>query len=150
MSLYIKNDLIYENIEVLSFCDATIEMVGLKVSIYMYDFFILATYRPHSDLIENFYNKKKHNLENENWINKEVILIGDFNINLSNESSENDIFSDIMSSFQSIPQTNKLTTFPTGVRENPSLLNHIWLIFSLNCIFGNRGGRGSVWFFEAV
>ena len=41
-SVDVKNDWIYELMEGLSFCDTTIETVGLKVSMNMHDFFILA------------------------------------------------------------------------------------------------------------
>ena len=78
----------------------------------------------------------KHVIESENLNIKKVILIGEFYRNLANESSENDTFYNIMSSYQFIPQINKLTRFPTAIRESPSLLDHIWLNFSLNNFSG--------------
>ena len=71
----------------------------------------------------------KNIFENVYLNNKKFILIGDFNINLANENSENDIFYNIMSSYHFIPQINKLARFPTAIRETPSLLDHSWLNF---------------------
>ena len=78
----------------------------------------------------------EHVLESENLNNMKVILICELYINLANENSENDMFYNIMSRYQFIPQLNNLTRFPTAIRESPSLLDHIWLNFSLNNISG--------------
>ena len=91
-------------------------MEGFRVSINMYDFCVLAVYRPPSDSIENFCLKMKHVHESYKFNNKKVILIDDFNINFANESSENDMFFDFRNSYHFITQINKRTRIPTTIR----------------------------------
>ena len=66
VSVYIKNDLTYEILDELSYCDTTVGMLCFKTSINMSDFSILAMYHPHRNLIENFSHKMKHIFENQN------------------------------------------------------------------------------------
>ena len=46
VSVYINNNLICAILDDLPYCDTTIENVGFRVSINMFDFCILAIYRP--------------------------------------------------------------------------------------------------------
>ena len=90
------------------------------------DLILFAVYRPHSDTIENFNDRLQEMLQDPAISRRNIILVGDFNINLL--LTNNDCVVNFMNSLQSaqfLPTITKPTRFAPGVA--PSCLDHIWI-----------------------
>ena len=103
-----------------------VEIVGIEFSLV-----ILAIYRPHSDSIINFNNRLIDLLNHHSLRNKNVVIVGDLNIDLLLERNHEFICS--LQSLHFVSIIDKPTRFP-GLGKSlsataPSLLDHIWINF---------------------
>ena len=127
VSIYMKNHIKHEFIPELSTCTETIEICTVRVNTDNLIFFVLAIYRPHSDDIPNFSVMLDSILNNSILRNKNCILLGDININLTLENDEVNLFYQLMYTHHFLPLITKPTRFPSATNQTPSLLDHIWI-----------------------
>lgn len=138
VSVFVKSNIDSCCITELCMCDDSIESCVVKIKYDRDIYFITGIYRPHSDSIENFTLKLTNLLENPILRTNNIIMIGDFNINLLLNSCHHcEHFVNELHSLNFIPLITKPTRFhnPSTVNEpiQPSLLDHIWLnVFNCN------------------
>ena len=110
----------------------------IKIEVAQYKAVILGIYRPHSDTIENFSEQLEIMLLHNVSPTENVILIGDFNINLLDENVmaiEN--FQTTLQALHFLPIITKPTrTPPPTMPGNSALLDHIWI----NQLQGHNSG----------
>ena len=129
VSVFVRDDILSEQILPLSLCTSTIECLTVKITIAGVTTNIVAIYRPHSDTIENFSNALNVLLQNRTFSCNKTIIAGDFNINLLDETDSNVLFfTSTMYSMHYFPTISKPTRFPSSSiqRGHPALLDHIW------------------------
>ena len=124
VSIFVKDDLNCHSIPRFTYLNSLIEINCVKVLMGDEWFFILGVYRPHGETISNFVEELTPILNGLNLNSKNAILIGDLNINLLGDNSNNDIFVNCMHSFNLFPTINKPTRFSNN--HDPSLLDHLW------------------------
>lgn len=90
--------------------------------------YVVAIYRPHSGSINDMWVELHSILNYDELKNKDIIIIGDLNINLLADDDINVTeFLNNMFSFNFLPIITRPTRFPVGdQRGSPSLLDHIW------------------------
>ena len=128
VSAFCHNSLNTQYIQQGSIINNTVESCMVQVINKEHNITVLGIYRPHSDVIQNFTEEVERLLLNNTNPCQNVILIGDFNINLldiNNASIEN--FHTALQSMHFLPTITKPTRFPpTSVPSVPTLLDHIW------------------------
>ena len=127
VSIYIRDDLYFEEIPTLSFQDDSIEICSIKIKIGPVYWIYMCIYRPHGESIESFTNSLERILNTPIIQNKNIILAGDFNLNLLKCDSSHEIFINLMRSMHFLPKISKPTRFSPIEGINPSLLDHIWI-----------------------
>ena len=126
VSIYIKDFLTTRLLANLSFCTSSIEVCTVEVCIENLILFVVAIYRPHSDSVENFISDLCDILNDRQLRNGNVILTGDFNVNLLDNSPTTTMFINTMRSFYMLPLISQPTRFSPINNSSPSLLDHIW------------------------
>lgn len=127
ISLYVELGICALKIDELSFCNNTIEICSIEVSVDNRNIIILGVYRPHSDTIENFNSTFADILSKSYLRNKLCIILGDFNICLLKDSFHIRDFSNLLFSHHFVPCIDKPTHFSPVEGEQPSLIDHIWI-----------------------
>lgn len=134
VSVFISNLLKVRKIDELCFCNETIESCAVCIEIGGAKVIIIGIYRPHTDNISNFNHVLENLLGHEILNSCKVFILGDFNLNLSNQQSEPVLnFQSLLSSLHYIPFITKPTRFDhSRANSVPSLLDQIWIndIFS--------------------
>ena len=77
--------------------------------------------------IMNFNSALNSILECNELVNKNIIVVGDLNIDMLKDNSDTQSFSHMMSAFHFFPLITKPTRFPPLQSQMPSLLDHVWL-----------------------
>ena len=113
----------------LSVSNLTIETCVVHTVLKNQNLVVFAVYRPHSDSIENFNGTLLAMLHDQVLKGKQVMLIGDINVDLLKcDSNYISAFVDTMQSVGFLPVITKATRFPPGDSHGaPSLLDHIWI-----------------------
>ena len=124
ISVYVKSDLNCHSIPRFSYQNSLIEINCVKVLLGDKWFFILGVYRPHGETVSNFVEELTSIFNGLNLNSKNVILIGDWNINLLGDNPTKDIFVNFMRSFNLFPTIDKPTRFSNN--HDPSLLDNLW------------------------
>ena len=127
VSIFTSCRLEAHSVEMLSFCNDTIEVCTVETCIGDLSILIIGIYRPHSDSIENFNDALSVLLNNNLVKNKFCVLMGDLNICLLREMDANQSFINLMFTNHFLPLISKATRFSPILNESPSLLDHIWL-----------------------
>ena len=129
VSVFCAENLSVQLIPHLTVSNETIESCVVHIIVGKENFVVVAVYRPHSDIIENFNEVVLTMLQARTLKGRQVILIGDINIDLLKcDSKYIAAFVDTMQSVGFAPAITKATRFPPGdSRGSPSLLDHIWL-----------------------
>ena len=125
VSIFVKDTYQVNLIPELCICNDAIEICGVQLYISGTAMIILGIYRPHSNSIDSFIIALNEVLHNTLANNKNVILLGDFNINLLHNIPPIDNFINNLNSYYFIPIITKPTRFPK--QGNPSLLDQIWI-----------------------
>ena len=136
-SMYYKCHLNVTVLDDLCVCNNFIEINSIKLKTNRRTIYILGIYRPHSGSVEGFIDQLGIILNKiPNVSCKNVILLGDMNINLLNTSTNHvRCLIDFMQSMYFVP-TIKCATRYDVFHDSSSLLDHIWLNCSnmeLNC-----------------
>ena len=129
VSVYANCNMQLKQIVELSVCNPTIETCVAELCAHSENIVVFAVYRPHSDSIDNFSQQLEQMLQSPILDNKQIILLGDINIDLIKHSTQPvSEFINTMQSLSFIPIITKPTRFPpAGSRGEPSLLDHIWV-----------------------
>ena len=135
VSIFIKDSLNYENIEDFTFLNSLIEICTVRLTINNIDYTIAAVYRPSSKNLDlkAFRKELAPILKNPIFKKSKSIFIGDFNIDLLIHSihKETNEFLNLFQTFGYMPLITRATRFPQGKQAgNPSLLDHIYIIFT--------------------
>ena len=126
VSVFIRSEYESKILSNYSYVNVNIEICSVEVKLGCNESFtILGIYRPHSGTIENFTSELLNVLNALNTHGKNVFLMGDFNINLFNESSNIENFKNDLYSFHFMPCITLPTRFSPN--SNPSLLDNIWI-----------------------
>lgn len=130
VSVYCDSKLLVNYLPRLSFVNDDIELCTVGVDIGKRRIFIIALYRPPSGSIDRFNESLLSVLMNADVSNQEVIVTGDFNIDLIGYdlgSSGDKACVYNLFSLKFLPFITKPTRFPVGNQlGSPSLLDHIW------------------------
>ena len=126
ISVYVRNDIASTLIPELSFCNDTIEICVVKIRLGSELFSLIGIYRPHSGTIPNFCASLFSVLEHDKLRNTSCLLLGDFNLDICQNSTISQNFIDQMFSFNFYPVITKPTRFAAGQVHGGSLLDHIW------------------------
>lgn len=131
-----------EQLRDLSLVTDHIETCAVRVKFAPRNIIVICVYRPPSGSLSEFCNELQSVLSDRSLIGADVVLTGDFNINLL-QSSEGvgggdlNNFTDLMHSYSFLPHITKPTRFPEGGQVGvPSLLDHIWLNRLYPCLSG--------------
>ena len=119
--VYIHNSVAYEHLENLD--SSMPESVNIKVKPNMKKGFILSfLYRPPNST-SSWYDKVYEYFENCFSLNNEIIILGDFNINLLEAEGKNKRWMNMVTSFS----LNQLISCPTRVTDTSStLIDHVY------------------------
>lgn len=118
-------------VENMSLCNESVESCCISVKYLNIYYTVIAIYRPHSGTTQSFTNELTALVSNESMENKNIILSGDFNIDLLKECSDTDIFMTTLQSLHYLPRITKPTRYPPDSSNAlPSLLDHIWINFT--------------------
>ena len=127
ISVFTKDELVAKKIDSMSICNELIESCTVQVDLDEGYMIIIGIYRPHSGTILDFTEQLDGMCDLPIVQNsKFVILAGDFNINILDNSSFP--VSNFMSTLQSkyfIPTINKATRFESDTTS--TCLDHIWM-----------------------
>jgi len=130
VSLYCSNLFESQMFDELSFVNGNIEVCTVKIVTKTNSVYVMAIYRPPSGSIISFCDELSTLITNPLVTEKEIILVGDFNINLLLSESVDAGVERLVSMLQSmsfLPYITKPTRFPAGNQAGiPSLLDHIW------------------------
>ena len=127
VSVFIDENYVSNCVQNLSFCNSTIEVCTVDISVNDLNFTIIAIYRPHSDSIQNFCDFFSVFLNNSYFRNKFCIVLGDLNICLLKNERPNIEFMNILYSHNFLSLINRPTRFPQTDNITPSLLDHIFM-----------------------
>ena len=126
VSLFIKEEFVSNPISSASFANESIEVITAELEHENKTWVIIAIYRPIRGPAHQFIDYLAEILNHERIVNKEILIVGDFNINLLQDSSSRNILLEQLNSYHFLPVINKPTRFsPSGI-DRPSLLDHIW------------------------
>ena len=129
VSVYVKNEIKSEFFADFSFVNDNIEICSVKLDLGGLQIIVLGIYRPHSGTVENFSQSIAGVLSSVNSDRKSCLIMGDFNINLFNETTEIEDFKNQMSSqhlYQCITLLTRLSD------SSSSLIDHIWFNSFMN------------------
>ena len=126
ISIYVNKNLFSSPLQVFSYCTMTIEINTVKVEFGDDVLYILGVYRPHSDSINSFTDVFFGLLRDFSVNGKNVIIAGDFNINLMSNIDPIESFLNGMQAHHFLPKISKPTRFPNSIDNSPTLIDHIW------------------------
>ena len=126
ISIYVYENIFSSPLQVFSYCTTTIEINTVKVEFGDDVLYILGVYRPHSDSINNFADVFFGLLRDFSVNGKNVIITGDFNINLMSNTDPIESFLNGMQTHHFLPKISKPTRFPNSIDNSPTLIDHIW------------------------
>ena len=130
VSIYVKNNLKCSFVPNLSYCTVFIEICSVEIKFGSFSCVIVGIYRPHSGTTTEFIHHFNSILNHSNFRNKCVLIMGDFNINLLNENRDsNDLLNSLYSN-HFVSLINKPTRFSQIETVLPTLLDHIYVIYS--------------------
>ena len=92
VSIYVNRDMSSKLIQNLSLCNSTIEVCTVQIIGNGFNIFVLGIYRPHSDSVENFSDCLGNILESPILRGKHLVILGDLNVNLLDDSSNTNYF----------------------------------------------------------
>ena len=127
VSIFVRSSFSSKLIQNLSFSNDTIEICGIELDYFGERVIIIGIYRPHSDTVVNFTDCLAELINSNVQSNRMCVVIGDFNVNLLNQSSETSYFSNSMNTLFFLPCIWKPTRFSPSNLSEPSLLDQIWL-----------------------
>ena len=129
VSILCLNQYRVEKISELCMCNEFIESCVVKISVGSGYFFVVGVYRPPNNNTDHFMSTLETILQSEILRNKDTVLAGDLNINLTDVfSSSVTNFVNYLNSLHFIPLINKPTRFPpNGGTAAPTTLDHIWI-----------------------
>ena len=127
ISLFINDRFKAKQLNSLSYCNDTIEIITAEFTFGKQHIVILGIYRPHSDTIDNFNSFISEILNCNVLKNKFCIILGDLNVCLLKQNAPNLDFTNLLFSHHFNPLITKPTRFPQIEGEVPSLLDHIWI-----------------------
>ena len=127
VSVFVRDKYFSKFISRFSLSNETIESCCIEVLVDGQVFAILAIYRPHSDSIDNFTRSLDDILSDSFFQNKVCVVMGDFNINLLNDTSPILNFICNMQSHNFLPLVTKPTRLPTVEGQSPSLIDNIFI-----------------------
>ena len=141
VSLFVRNNIDTELVSKFTYSDRNMEICTIHIKIGNQKFNIVAIYRSNSkhDKVNEFTDKIANILKDKQFHKSDNLLIGDFNINLLEHQTHPDTgnYLATIQSLNYIPTICRPTRFPEGnQRGNESLLDHIYVNFSLPCITG--------------
>ena len=125
VSVFVSNKYNSRSLDSICRCTSTIEVCAVSITD---DVILLCIYRPHSDTIDNFVVELVDILNELSLRNKDIVILGDFNVNLFDSDSM--LVNLFVSEMQSHGFYNVISK-PTRIPPNesnvlPSLLDHIW------------------------
>ena len=126
VSIYVKEWLSSKIISHLSFCSSNIEVCTVKIEINSFSFYIIALYRPHLDPLELFIDNLCDILNDNELRNKNIIVTGDLNVNILNNSPQANLLLNTLQAFYMLPLITQPTRFSHDSNVPPSLLDQIW------------------------
>ena len=126
VSIYIKNYFPSFKVDHLCFANVDIEVCSVQFMMNGVEWFILGIYRPHEGTIPEFELNLLNILNDCNLHGKNVILMGDFNINLLSDSYLTENFLNSIQSLGFIPVISIPTRFDSQF-NSASLIDHIWI-----------------------
>ena len=126
VSVYIKNYLPSHKLSELSYANINIEVCTVECTFNHTDSVIIAIYRPHSGTILDFQHNLEEILNNRAVRGKNILIFGDFNVNLLDDSSTVQEFIHCLQSLGFIPIITKPTRFNNSSNSS-SLLDQIWI-----------------------
>ena len=130
VSIYCSDELSVRKVEHLSYCNEVIEVCTVTVLSGGRKIVIGAIYRPPGGSLSEFYESVNSLLHDSEVQSSEVVLLGDFNIDLLHceslgANAGNFIYDMFSHNFRTI--ITKPTRFPCGNQPGePSLLDHVW------------------------
>ena len=125
VALYLKNNLIYNILHDFTCSESNYEMMFIEITTKPKPIIVACIYRPPDSDISCFNEKMQNVLEMLESEQKDIYILGEFNINLLNYGIHNKTndFLDTMFSFNLYP----LITKPTRITENKaSLIDNIF------------------------
>ena len=125
VSIYVKESVCSFKIDNFSYVNSNLEICTVCIYLNNVKHFIFGIYRPHSGTIDSFKTELDIVLQNPMFSEKTCIALGDFNINLMQDSVNVNGFVDNMQVNHFIPLITKPTRF--SEQSQPSLLDQIWL-----------------------
>ena len=131
VSVYFRSNLTVRVLKQFCRCNLYIEVCTIEIKLASDVYIVVGIYRPHSGNVDGFVDELGEILSNiPRPLRKKVILIGDFNVNLLNDSSSPVAkLTTFMRSNYLAPLISSATRFPTEHNISPSLLDHIWISF---------------------
>jgi len=130
VSIYCCTAINSDKLEDLSFVNEDIEICTIRAVTKQFNIIVIAVYRPPNGSIAAFCDKLFSLLAESSIAGGEIVLVGDFNINLLLSGSGDvdvDIFANVLHSVSFLPHITKPTRFPSGNQAGtPSLLDQIW------------------------
>lgn len=125
VSIYVKNSFSSSKFDNLCMVNDTIETCSISLTINNINYILMGMYRPHSDSQENFTSYLENLLNGSISARTNLIIMGDFNINLIQTSDSVNNFLNSMHSNNFLPLISKPTRL---VNQLPhSLIDHIWV-----------------------
>ena len=141
VSLFIRNNIQTDLVSKFSYSNKDIEICTVAIQVGNQKFNIVAVYRPSSKhkQVDKFTEIFSTIMKDNFFAKSDNLLLGDFNINLLEHQTHQETgnFLAVMQSLNYIPIISRPTRFPEGnQRGNPSLLDHIYVNFTLPSISG--------------
>ena len=135
VSIFVRSDFMSKNIVDFSYSNTSIEICTVEIKSNNHSIIIIGVYRPHCDHFDNFSSSIYSILNNDKFRNKEILLMGDFNINFLGVDSLVNDFMDNINTYHFVPVISKPTRFAPNNSNTCSLLDQIFLnrITSYNC-----------------
>ena len=140
VSVFFKDNLNGNLVDILSTCDDTIEICVCRIESGNTYIIIIGIYRPHSDTVPNFVNRLDYILSHDIIKNADTVLLaGDINIDLCDQTSmASGLYSSLLQSTGFLPAITRPTRFYQRIDFNnlPSFdhnvisgsnLDHIWI-----------------------
>ena len=119
VSVFVLETMVSFQIPELSFSDVSIEIATVNLIFNNSPLVIFGIYRPHSGTIDGFISSLGRIFTHESVANKVSLALGDFNLNLLDDSNYTNNFINFMQSFYFLPAI----TSPTRLF---SVLDQIW------------------------
>ena len=140
VSVYCRSNLLVIGYPRLTLIEEYIEVCTVEVMINKRKIVIIAIYRPPNGSIERFIETLQSIVNDPGIHDSELVLTGDFNLNLIDYENSNQRTNDfvyVLFSLNFMPLITKPTRFPIGnQRGSPALLDHIWCNRYYNYVSG--------------